>query len=366
MVRKAPKCKIGFPCGKTCINRQRQCYANLSTKDNKVAETFSQFVNRLVGIGNSNQSSIEAQLENLSKPINNLKPDDIKKDFLDSIYNLDKEYKTDNYLPIYHLRDKYKDIHSREELDNIIYELISENKLKVSRLIDASQFTDEQIEAGIPQSIGGPIFYLMLNDDYKPLTNIDNTFDNTIDNISDTTIDKGDVIKNSFKTGEYKQEHHEAIIDYTGNGFRNINKVLRGYEPIAETKEEINKKIKKLEKAYEALNPLKEDTITYRGAYLPSEIIDNIVVGGEWTDSGYSSSSRSLDIVQEGAFSGNILFIYNLKGGTNNAKDISKIGLEHEEEILINKGSKWKITKVEEQESEWEDEMIKVIYLEEI
>lgn len=58
MTKKAPKCFKGFPCGKTCISRTRNCWANLSTKDSRVAETFSQFVNRLVGIGNDNQSVI--------------------------------------------------------------------------------------------------------------------------------------------------------------------------------------------------------------------------------------------------------------------------------------------------------------------
>lgn len=57
MGRKAPKCSMGFPCGKTCISRTRNCWANLSTKDSRVAETFSQFVNRLVGIGELNNSN---------------------------------------------------------------------------------------------------------------------------------------------------------------------------------------------------------------------------------------------------------------------------------------------------------------------
>ena len=58
MIRKTPKCSKGFPCGKTCISRNNQCWANLSTTNNKVAETFSQFVNRLVGIGNNTNGRI--------------------------------------------------------------------------------------------------------------------------------------------------------------------------------------------------------------------------------------------------------------------------------------------------------------------
>lgn len=59
MSRKIPKCSKGFPCGKTCISRNNSCFANLSTQDSRIAETFSQFVNRLVGIGNNNQSAVK-------------------------------------------------------------------------------------------------------------------------------------------------------------------------------------------------------------------------------------------------------------------------------------------------------------------
>jgi len=57
------KCKIGFPCGKTCINRQRLCWANLSTNDSRVAESFSQFVNRLVGTKTGTVTNLNSKEE---------------------------------------------------------------------------------------------------------------------------------------------------------------------------------------------------------------------------------------------------------------------------------------------------------------
>lgn len=63
MIRNKSKCNRGFPCGRTCISRKRQCWANLSTSNSKMAETFSQFVNRIVGIGNETQSEIVIPLE---------------------------------------------------------------------------------------------------------------------------------------------------------------------------------------------------------------------------------------------------------------------------------------------------------------
>lgn len=85
-------------------------------------------------------------------------PDDILK----TIIRLDRTLNTDNYLPIFHLRNEYKSLLSRDELDSMIFELQKENKISLSRLVDASQYTDEEYDAGIPQSIGYPIFYLIV------------------------------------------------------------------------------------------------------------------------------------------------------------------------------------------------------------
>jgi hypothetical protein len=78
MSRKTPKCNIGFPCGKTCISRNRSCWANLSLNESRLAETFSQFVNRIVGIGNNNQSELNIPIESIStkKSLKELKKSD--------------------------------------------------------------------------------------------------------------------------------------------------------------------------------------------------------------------------------------------------------------------------------------------------
>lgn len=85
-------------------------------------------------------------------------PDDILK----TIIKLDRTLNTDNYLPIFHLRNEYKSLLSRDELDSMIFELQKENKISLSRLVDASQYSAEEYDAGIPQSIGYPIFYLIV------------------------------------------------------------------------------------------------------------------------------------------------------------------------------------------------------------
>ncbi|MDY6939416.1 MAG: hypothetical protein SWY16_17325 [Cyanobacteriota bacterium] len=82
---------------------------------------------------------------------------------LETIRNLDRQLGTDNYLPIFHLRQKLPML-SRDELDAALYRLQRNDRLEMSSLTDTSPYTNAQIEAGIPQNMGGPLFFLMISD----------------------------------------------------------------------------------------------------------------------------------------------------------------------------------------------------------
>ena len=92
---------------------------------------------------------------------NSKKPSD--REILQTIISLDSELGTSNYLPIFHLRDKLQPPLSRKELDDALYRLQREDKLELSSLVEAVHYTKEQIEAGIPQDVGGSLFFLMVN-----------------------------------------------------------------------------------------------------------------------------------------------------------------------------------------------------------
>ena len=81
---------------------------------------------------------------------------------LDTIRQLDQQLNTDNFLPIFHLREKLQPPISREELDQMLYELQGEDLIELSTLQDVSNYREEQIAAGIPQNIGGALFYISL------------------------------------------------------------------------------------------------------------------------------------------------------------------------------------------------------------
>lgn len=83
-------------------------------------------------------------------------PDDLMK----MIAHLDEVLQTDNYLPIYYLREKTQPPLSRQRLDQYLYQLQREDRIDLSTLQDVSQYRKEEVAAGIPQDIGGPLFFI--------------------------------------------------------------------------------------------------------------------------------------------------------------------------------------------------------------
>jgi DNA-binding MarR family transcriptional regulator len=84
-------------------------------------------------------------------------------EILQTIRHLDKELGTENYLPIFHLRQKLQPPLSREEIDQALYSLLRTNQIELSSLQEAIAYTPEQIDAGIPQDVGGPLFFIAVN-----------------------------------------------------------------------------------------------------------------------------------------------------------------------------------------------------------
>ncbi|MBD2578835.1 hypothetical protein [Oscillatoria sp. FACHB-1406] len=89
------------------------------------------------------------------------KPSD--EEILARIVELDRSLGTNNYLPIFHLREKLQPPLSRTELDEALYRLQEQDKIELSSLVEANAYTPEQVDAGIPQPIGGSLFFIMLS-----------------------------------------------------------------------------------------------------------------------------------------------------------------------------------------------------------
>lgn len=105
-------------------------------------------------------SPITANGHHLQAEVSNQLSD---REILQTIIDLDSELGTDNYLPIFHLRNKLQPSLSRKELDDALYRLQREDKLELNSLVEAVHYTNEQIKAGIPQDVGGSLFFLEVN-----------------------------------------------------------------------------------------------------------------------------------------------------------------------------------------------------------
>ncbi|MEO0458190.1 MAG: hypothetical protein AAF152_16640 [Cyanobacteria bacterium P01_A01_bin.114] len=80
---------------------------------------------------------------------------------LETITRLDRQLNTDNYLPLFHLRDQLP--LSRDELDRHLYELQRLDKIELSTLQDVTAYSEAQLAAGIPQDVGGALFFVSVN-----------------------------------------------------------------------------------------------------------------------------------------------------------------------------------------------------------
>lgn len=92
-----------------------------------------------------------------------LKSKSSDEEILHIIQGLDRELGTENYLPIFHLREKLQPPLSRDELDEALYRLQRNDQIELSSLQEASAYTSEQINAGISQDIGGSLFFITVN-----------------------------------------------------------------------------------------------------------------------------------------------------------------------------------------------------------
>jgi hypothetical protein len=81
-------------------------------------------------------------------------------EILQTIQKLDQELGTDNYLPIFHLRQKLQPGFSREDLDQVLYRLQKNDQIELRALVHAQEYTDEQVNAGINQRSGSPLFFI--------------------------------------------------------------------------------------------------------------------------------------------------------------------------------------------------------------
>ncbi len=83
-------------------------------------------------------------------------------EILEVIKELDILHETENYLPIFHLREYFNDRYDRQQLDQRLFKLQSQDKLDFSTIAEVSKYSTEQLDAGISQVVGGSLFYISI------------------------------------------------------------------------------------------------------------------------------------------------------------------------------------------------------------
>lgn len=85
-----------------------------------------------------------------------------------TIQELERQLVTHNGVPICHLREKLYPLISRDELDESLYRLERLEKIELSELQSANAyaFSPEQIDAGIVQEMGAPLFFVTLKSNW--------------------------------------------------------------------------------------------------------------------------------------------------------------------------------------------------------
>ncbi len=93
-------------------------------------------------------------------PLSTVLPSDA--DVLAWIQKLNDSLGGNNYLPIFHLRQQLQPPFSRQELDQALYRLQQQDQIELSTLQDTNPYSPEQIQAGIQQDFGNPLFFIRL------------------------------------------------------------------------------------------------------------------------------------------------------------------------------------------------------------
>jgi DNA-binding transcriptional ArsR family regulator len=109
------------------------------------------------------RKNLRFKSEQVSTLVSDITSNISDEEILETIKKLDRELGTENYLPIFHVRQKLQPPLLRDDLDQALYRLQKSDKIDFSTLQESSAYTPEQIDAGIPQNIGGQLFFIIVN-----------------------------------------------------------------------------------------------------------------------------------------------------------------------------------------------------------
>ena len=130
----------------------------LTTLGKECIEKVNKYFHSLRQLPEENTDNIIVEKED--------RTDDVKlsdEEILQTIRDLDRKLGTDNYLPIFYLRQELQPPLSRQQLDRSLYNLQRHDKIELSSLQEGMRYTSEQLEAAIYQGVGRRLFFIIVN-----------------------------------------------------------------------------------------------------------------------------------------------------------------------------------------------------------
>lgn len=145
-------------------------YQSTSTSANITLKMLTDYL-RLIRKSQGSSPSVNPQIYSVTEKATildtrtkDLTSDLTDEDILQTIRDLNSQLGTDNYVPIYQLREKLQPPLSREGLDQALYRLQRQDKIELSSLQEGMNYTPEQIAGGIRLELGGYLFFIMVNE----------------------------------------------------------------------------------------------------------------------------------------------------------------------------------------------------------
>lgn len=146
------------------------------------------------------------------------------------------------------------------------------------------------------------------------------------------------------------QAERDALLDYTGDAYGNLNGGLRAGGPLwPSSLNDLNANLTS------ALDKLPDyDGRSYRGVHLPPEVLDSMVPGGTHTDPGFVSSSTDFSVAENRREAGDSNALITIDG--RSGSDVSDLSSNPgEAEILFGSGTTFDVvSKTQNPHGVWE------------
>lgn len=143
-----------------------------------------------------------------------------------------------------------------------------------------------------------------------------------------------------------EKEHEDALFDYQGRAYRDVNAYLRrGEDPKRESMDDVHRTISTLTDLISLQEPSASDEILWRGT---RQLRLGLRPGDEFHDRGFTSTTQDMSVADSMTGVGGSLFKIKAPKGTTSVDLVSLGGEKSEAEKILPPGTKFRVISVDE------------------